>query len=217
MSYAKQSNKFLAARGKPAVKQLTEAQIDTLQELINIGVGRAASLLNEMVNSPIHLEIPLIRVLSAEDLQQELIARFNNDCLATVRLGFTGSIEGSAELVFPTESASALVSVLTGEDIGSPDLDAVKIGTLTEVGNIVINGVMGSLGNLLQQRMNYIIPTYTEDTVENLFTSVDIDDPTIVLAQASFTIEQLQIVGDIILIFELQSFDRLVMALEALV
>jgi chemotaxis protein CheC len=195
------------------MKQLTEEQIDALEELINIGVGRAASLLNDMIGSPIRLEIPFIQVFTIQDLQQELITRFNSDYLATVRLGFTGSINGSAELVFPTESASTLVSVLTGEDLGSPDLDAVKIGTLTEVGNIVINGVMGSLGNLLKQRMNYLLPTYTEDTVENLFATVD-DDSTIVLAQASFTIEQLQLIGDIILIFELQTFDRLIAAIE---
>lgn len=196
------------------MRQLTEEHIDAIQELINIGVGRAASLLNEMVDFPIHLEVPSIQVLTAKDLQQELIARFNSDCLATVRLGFTGTINGSAELVFPTESASTLVSVLTGEDPGSPDLDAVKIGTLTEVGNIAINGVMGSLGNLLKQRMNYSLPTYTEDTVENLFAEVALDDSTIVLAQANFAIEQLQLIGDIILIFELQTFDRLVVAIE---
>lgn len=196
------------------MRQLTERHIDAVQELINIGVGRAASLLNEMINSPIHLEVPFIQVLSAKDLQQELIARFKSDCLATVRLGFTGSINGSAELVFPTESASTLVSVLTGEDPGSPDLDAVKIGTLTEVGNIAINGVMGSLGNLLNQRMNYSLPTYTEDTVKNLFAALPIDDSTIVLAQANFVIEQLQLIGDIILIFELQTFDRLIVAIE---
>ncbi|MGL4619165.1 MAG: hypothetical protein ACRCZS_08915, partial [Chroococcidiopsis sp.] len=138
MSYAKPSDKFLASRGISLVQQLTEDQIDALKELINIGVGRAASLLNEMVGFPIRLEIPFIQVFAVEDLQQELIARFNKNYLATVRLGFTGSINGSAELVFPTESASTLVSVLTGEDLGSPDLDAVKIGTLTEVGNIVI-------------------------------------------------------------------------------
>ncbi|WP_199316757.1 chemotaxis protein CheC [Chroococcidiopsis sp [FACHB-1243]] len=214
MSYAKPSDKFLASRGISLVQQLTEDQIDALKELINIGVGRAASLLNEMVGFPIHLEIPFIQVFAIEDLQQELIARFNQNYLATVRLGFTGSINGSAELVFPTESASTLVSVLTGEDLGSPDLDAVKIGTLTEVGNIVINGVIGSLGNLLKQRMNYLIPTYTEDTVENLFAAVEPDDSTIVLAQASFTIEQLQVIGDLIFIFELQTFDQLIAAIE---
>ena len=32
------------------------------------------------------------------------------------------------------------------------DLDSLRSGTLSEVGNIVINGVMGSIGNILHVR-----------------------------------------------------------------
>lgn len=194
--------------------QLTNEQIDALKELVNIGVGRAASMLNEMVDSRIILEIPYIKILSAADLQQELVQKFNHDCFAAVRQSFTGSFSGVAELVFPTQSASKLVSVLTGENLGSPDLDAVKIGTLSEIGNIVINSVMGSISNVLKQHMNYALPVYLEDTVENLLTSNNISNSTILLAQASFIIEQLEIMGDIVLIFEVNSFDALLTAIE---
>lgn len=194
--------------------QLTNEQIDALKELVNIGVGRAASMLNEMVDSRIILEIPYIKILSAADLQQELVQKFNHDCFAAVRQSFSGSFSGVAELVFPTQSASKLVSVLTGENLGSPDLDAVKIGTLSEIGNIVINSVMGSISNVLKQHMSYALPIYLEDTVENLLTSNNISRSTILLAQASFTIEQLEIMGDIILIFEVNSFDALLHAIE---
>lgn len=193
---------------------LTADQIDALQEIINIGVGRAASMLNEMIESRIILEIPYIKVLNLEELQQELAQRFHEDCFAAVRLGFKGSFCGMAELVFPRESASTLVSVLTGEDIGSPDLDAVKIGTLSEIGNIVINGVMGSISNVLKQHMNYGIPMYLEDTIEHLVLSDYVINQTILLAQTSFTIEQLEIMGDIILIFEMTSFDALLTAIN---
>lgn len=194
--------------------QLTNEQIDALKELVNIGVGRAASMLNEMVDSRIILEIPYIKILSAADLQQELVQKFDHDCFAAVRQSFTGSFSGVAELVFPTQSASKLVSVLTGENLGSPDLDAVKIGTLSEIGNIVINSVMGSISNVLKQHMNYALPIYLEDTVENLLTSNNISNSTILLAQASFIIEQLEIMGDIVLIFEVNSFDALLTAIE---
>lgn len=194
--------------------QLTNEQIDALKELVNIGVGRAASMLNEMVDSRINLEIPYIKILSAADLQQELVQKFNHDCFAAVRQSFSGSFSGVAELVFPTQSASKLVAVLTGENLGSPDLDAVKIGTLSEIGNIVINSVMGSISNVLKQHMSYALPIYLEDTVENLLTSNNISRSTILLAQASFTIEQLEIMGDIILIFEVNSFDALLHAIE---
>lgn len=194
--------------------QLTNEQIDALKELVNIGVGRAASMLNQMVDSRIILEIPYIKILSAADLQQELVQKFDHDCFAAVRQSFTGSFSGVAELVFPTQSASKLVSVLTGENLGSPDLDAVKIGTLSEIGNIVINSVMGSISNVLKQHMNYALPIYLEDTVENLLASNNISNSTILLAQASFIIEQLEIMGDIVLIFEVNSFDALLTAIE---
>jgi chemotaxis protein CheC len=194
--------------------QLTEDQIDALQELVNIGVGRAANMLNEMLETRILLQVPFIKILSPLDLKQELEERFSEDYLAAVRLGFSGSFCGTAELVFPTDSASKLVAVLTGESPGTPDLDAVRIGTLTEVGNIVINGVMGSIGNVLNQQINYTIPVYVEDKIDNLLRSDSQSEVAILLAQARFIIEELQIVGDIILIFEVTAFDALLEAIE---
>ncbi|MFQ4141066.1 chemotaxis protein CheC [Chlorogloeopsis sp. ULAP02] len=193
---------------------VTTDQLDALQELINIGVGRAASLLNEMVDSHINLEIPSVKVLTALDAYQELRTRFHDDSLATVKLGFTGSFYGNAGLIFPTESASTLIALLTGEEAGSPDLDEVKIGTLSEIGNIVINGVMGSISNVLKQHMNYTLPVYLEDTIDNLLLSANVSNSKILLAQARFTIQQLEIIGDIILVFEVGTFDALINAIN---
>lgn len=195
---------------------LTSEQLDALQEIVNIGVGRAAAMLNEMVDARIVLEVPTIQLLSASQLLQEMIKRFNSQSISVVRLGFSGSLSGTAELMFPTDSASVLVAVLTGEDLDSPDLDAVKIGTLSEIGNIVINGVIGSISNILEQRMEYKIPSYCEDTIENLLLSGRnmTDDVVFILAQARFAIEQLEIVGDIILIFEMEAFDNLLKAID---
>ena len=192
---------------------LTAEELHALQELINIGVGRAASLLNEMVDSHIRLKIPVVKVLTANEAYQELTKRFHDETLASVKLRFTGSFYGTASLIFPTDSASTLVAVLTGED-PSADLDAVKIGTLSEIGNIVINGVMGSLSNVLKRHVNYTLPVYLEDTLENLLLSAYESDSKILLAQASFTIERLEIIGDIILIFLVGTFEALINAMK---
>ncbi len=194
---------------------LTVDQLDALQELVNIGVGRAASVLNEMIECHICLQVPFIRVFSQKQMKEELETRLGVSLVSAVRLGFSGSFSGLAQLVFPTDSASKLVALLTNEEVGTADLDAVKIGTLTEVGNIVINGVMGSMSNLLKQHLNYSLPIYLEDTVEHLLTSKQLEsNTTILLAQARFTIEKLQIAGDIILIFKVGSFDALLSAIE---
>lgn len=195
---------------------LTCEQLDALQEIVNIGIGKAAAMLNEMVDARIALEVPTIRLLSANQLRQVMLNRFNSQSISAVRLGFSGSLSGSAQLMFPTDSASVLVAVLTGEDLDSPDLDAVKIGTLSEIGNIVINGVIGSISNILNQRMEYKIPSYYEDIIENLLLSERnmTDDVVFILAQARFAIEKLEIVGDIVLLFEMKTFDNLLKAID---
>lgn len=196
--------------------ELTEDEIDALKELINIGVGNAAGMLNEMIQFPIQLQIPHVELLSARELQSELKKRFGIEILSVVQLGFSGSFSGNAQLLFPTESAANLVSVLTGEDKASPDLDSLKISTLSEVGNMVINGVMGSIGNVLEQPLDYDVPYYAEEEIDELLLGEQLmDSSNVLLAPAHFTIEELQIEGDILLFFEVGSLPVLLRAIAA--
>lgn len=193
---------------------LTVDQIVAIQELVNTGVMRAAIVLNQMLDASIRLQVPYVKIGSPSELQQELEASLGAEQVAVVRQDFFGSFAGIAELAFSTGSASILAAMLTGEEPGTPDLDAVRIGTLSEVGNIVINSVLGSIAHVLKQRPDYALPTYIEDTVENLLTlKKTVCDITILLAQTQFFVEQLQIRGEIILIFEVGSFDVLLNAI----
>lgn len=196
--------------------KLTEEQSDALRELVNIGVGNAAGMLSEMIEFRIQLQIPEVDVVSPLELQEELKQRLGADPLSAVKLGFSGSFAGGAQLVFPTESAATLVSVLTGEDLGNPDLDALKISTLNEVGNIVINGVMGSIGNVLNRPLDYAVPSYAEEQIEHLLpTHKSSDNGAVLLAPARFTIEELHVQGDIVIFFDVGSFEVLLEAIAA--
>ena len=93
---------------------------------------------------PIELDVPVVKVLEPRELPQEL-ENLARDPLAAVQLNFRGPFSGSAALAFPPDSAAKLVAILVGEEPEGADLDAIRVGTLTEVGNIVINGVMGKL------------------------------------------------------------------------
>lgn len=73
---------------------------------------------------------------------------------------------------------------------------------------------MGSLSNVLKQHVNYTLPIYLEDTIENLLLSTYDSDSKILLAQARFIIEELEIIGDIILIFHVGTFDALINAIN---
>ena len=197
---------------------LTVEQQDILTELINIGVGRASGMLNEMLQSHVDLQVPYIQVVPPASIQQEL-AKLNpeSDLISSVQLRFDGSFTGTASLVFPPDSAGKLVDILTGEAFGADDLDEIRVGTLTEVGNIVINGVMGSIANILHERINYSVPTYLEGTVDGLLPHTQQNgDATILIAHTRFKVQKHQIEGNIILFFEVGSFDTLLTAVNAI-
>lgn len=195
--------------------QLTPLQIDALKELINIGIGRAVGSLNQMLQTPIKLRVPDLKLVTAKELLGEM-GEEGHQTLSTVQLPFKGSISGSATLTFPTESAGKLVPAIMGQDYDRADLDSLKIAVLTEIGNIVLNGVMGSLTNILGQQIQYVVPSYSEISIENMVGSTSSDTaPYFLWAQASFVIEGLQVGGDIILMLGLDSLETLVQAVNA--
>jgi chemotaxis protein CheC len=135
--------------------------------------------------------------------------------VSSVQMAFHGSLDGSAFLIFPQASALKLVTLLTGDESRPEDLDSIRSGTLTEVGNILINSVVGTLSNVLGRPLQYSLPVYAEEPVVGLLSAQRREEyPLILLAKTSFVIRQMQIEGNLLLIFELKSFDSLLAALE---
>ncbi len=102
---------------------LTRNQIDALTGLINMSVGRSARMLDEMVNTRVYLQAPPIKVFSPLEAKKEL-ERVGRNQLAAVQLLFKGPFSGTAALVFRHETASKLVSIFTGEGLGTYDPDS---------------------------------------------------------------------------------------------
>ena len=188
----------------------TALQLDALSEIINIGVGRSADVLNTMLNSHIDLQVPFVKILLSDDFRKEIEA-IGSDSLSAVHLAFKGTFSGTAQLIFPAATASKLVMTVTGEEVRSESLDEIRSGTLCEIGNIVLNGLMGSISNVLKMQLKYSVPTYLEGKIGNLTSARGnmSSDTKILLARTHFTIKELKIEGDIIVFFETGALDAL--------
>ena len=193
------------------MKELTSADIDVLTEVINIGVGRAAGSLSDIIGSHVLLKVPHVELLPFSKLQ-EVASRLGHERISSVIQKFQGAFIGSAALVFPPESAARLVSSLTGDDITSPNLDSVRTGTLMEIGNIVINGILGTVGNILKCNLHFSLPEFRDiNKIIELLRNDDLieHEGFIVFAEANFLIKALEVSGFIIILFELDSIDNL--------
>ncbi|BCS52392.1 chemotaxis protein CheX [Geobacter sp. SVR] len=187
---------------------------DALREIINIGVGKAAGMLNGLLNNHITLDVPRVDIIPFRDIDREL-GVVRSTSVSAVRLRFRGPITGVSSLVFPPDSAAKLVDVLVGEESFSDDLDAIKIGTLSEVGNIILNAVMAAFGNILETRLTYSIPSYVEGSVSSVLHMDLEEDAPVLSATTRFIVESDRIEGEIILLFEIGSFDILKRAINA--
>lgn len=189
-------------------------QLDALKEIVNTGVGKAAASLNDMLDSHIELEVPKISVLPC-DATGKTGTGLDSRLLAWVQLDFRGAISGTAALVFPPASAVKLVAALTGMAPDTPGLDGVMAGTLNEVGNIIVNSVIGTMGNILDKPFDYSIPNYLQGDLSDLLQQgMAHGELTVLLVQTHFLIRDLQVEGNIFLIFELGSFDALLSAIN---
>jgi chemotaxis protein CheC len=205
----------LANRAKPQARSLSAAQVDAIQEAINIGVGRAASALNDLVDRPVMLVAPSVELLSFEELPRAFDS-IGTSAVSSVQMGFHGSLEGCAFLIFPQQSAARLVAGLTGDEHTDEDLDSLRSGTLTEVGNVLVNSVLGTLANLLDRPLRYSSPVYEEGSALSLVTTqAHSSEPLLLLVRTGFRIRGMEIEGSLLLLFELSTFDALIAGLQA--
>jgi chemotaxis protein CheC len=197
------------------VKSIEQLDLDALTELINMGVGRAAHALNDLTGSHIHLRVPSLEIFRFGE-SERLSERFGTEPVAAVMQNFFGSYKGRAALIFPTDSAVNLVTGVTGEEPEAEDLDAIQSGTLAEIGNIVINALIGTIGNILGNRLEFDLSEYHRDTIINLIqdSTAQQEQSFILVSEVHFLIEKLDISGHIILTFDIDSLEALFMLID---
>lgn len=197
---------------------LSSKQIDTITEIINIGVGRGSASLSQMIDGEILLNVPYVNVVGFDYVQEEISKLGGGKDVHSVEMRFSGDYEGSANIILPSDSAKLLASLLVHED---PDSDAVKEmqdGLLIEVGNVILNAIIGSFGNIMDSPLDYHMPKSYEGDVNGIYNLLDKTKYNEVLVcRTNFTIEGKNISGDILIMYEMTSFNKLTEVLNKMI
>jgi chemotaxis protein CheC len=188
--------------------QLSELQRDTIIELLNIGMGQAGNSLSQMVNEEVQLSIPIIELLSRQQVSNRLKNELNR--IAVVKQHFNGFFWGDALLLFLPEKSFELVRVLMKDNVPTNMLPQLEPDTLTEVGNIVIGACLSSLANVLTQELTSDLPTFMiGTTLEILDTFVHQTDEIIMFVRMDFALPTKNIDGYVAFVLEIPSVEQL--------
>ena len=140
-----------------AKTELSELELDALTELVNLGVSRAATSLREMVREQVHLSVPSVSLMNREEAIRRL-AGGDADRLVAVHQVFEGDLTGRALLIFPEKRSLELVRAVTGGDLPLEDIIELEQEALAETGNIILNGCLATIANLLERSLKMSLP-----------------------------------------------------------
>lgn len=197
---------------------LNEKQVDTITEIINIGVGKGSASLSQMIDGEILLNVPYVNVITFDDVLTEIKKLGGGKEVHSVEMMFTGEYEGSANVILPGESSNLLASLLIHEDPDSEAIKEMKDGLMIEVGNIILNAIMGSFGNILDAPLDYHMPMSYQGDVQGIYGKLDKEKYNqVLICHTNFSIRGKNISGDILIMYEMNSFDKLTGVLNKMI
>lgn len=195
-------------------KSLSEVQIDAFKEILNIGIGKSADVLYKVTGKKVLLELlQVMQVMSLDDLKKE-ISNSESPNRSSVDMSFEGEFSGTAQLVFSTSDAGKLVSLFIGEDSSELEMNDLMKSTLMEIGNIVLNSLVGTIGNIFKTQINYSMPVYSDQNEMDSNCADKMDNNIMLLAKTNFTICDVNIIGGFVFYLEISSMDRFFQLLE---
>lgn len=147
-----------------SIMNLTELEQDLLLELFNIGVGRAADSLSQMVNQEVVLSVPDVELITIERLSTKL----GSQKISCVTQHINGSFDAQSLLLFPEEASLQIVRLMLGDQLSDETIAELHQEGFSEVGNIVLNACIGSLSHSINEKFTIDLPEYDIGDPHNL-------------------------------------------------
>ncbi|MBW9091661.1 chemotaxis protein CheC [Rhizobium wenxiniae] len=189
---------------------LDELERDALTELVNIGVSRAAASLRKMVHREVLLSVPSVEIVTRKSAAS-LIGQRESESLVAVQQQFEGPFSGRALLIFPQSNGLSLVRAIVGDDMEEAELLDMEDEALAETGNVILNGCLGSMANMLRHGLKMSLPDVRRGDSTLLFEDSDGrgDGGFVLFLYINFSVRERDIRGYIAMIMDLPSLEKL--------
>jgi chemotaxis protein CheC len=127
----------------------------TFSQLAHSGAETAAWSLSELTGIETNVNVTKVELETSADVECE----FRDHDFVSIRIGFSGGLEGRTILAFDRESATNVVeAILPGSNAG----DELATSGLKEVGNIMLGGFIDGWADHLETSIDITTPTYLD-------------------------------------------------------
>ncbi|WP_244834944.1 chemotaxis protein CheC [Clostridium sp. BJN0001] len=196
-----------------------ELLYDILKELFNISVGKAADMLSEITKRKIILNVPNIDIFNTKDeeikINDHLLKRLNGTLMIS-SISFEEKLTGKANLIFPIAKMRNFLNICLSEEeqfSQNDEFTDIDFDIIKEIGNIILNCIIGEIGNYLDIDLTYTLPEVK--VFDNINFSNDIENNKyILLLYITFIIDDTEIEGAVIIDLTLNSLKELLKRID---
>ncbi|WP_457556135.1 chemotaxis protein CheC [Candidatus Pyrohabitans sp.] len=194
---------------------LNELEMDMLREVGSIGASHATNSLAEMTGTKVSIEVPALEIRPVE----QLISREGGEELvAGVYVELEGDVNGVIVLMLDIASALQLVEQITGMPPAGEELTEMEVSVLQEVGNIMASHFSNALADFLGMKIMPMPPALAVDMAAALLDFIMLEQACktgdAILFKTRFIFQPRQISGNIFLMPDPESLDRIVTMLR---
>ncbi|WP_426447060.1 chemotaxis protein CheC [Paenibacillus sp. S-38] len=145
-----------------AFKSFADFQMDVLREVGNIGAGHAATALSKLMDKPVDMLVPKVRMVPFEEVADSVGGA--EAIVIAIFLRVEGETPGNLFFILTLESAKKLLKSLAGIEVVSDEgYTEMEMSALNEIGNIMAGSYLSSLADFTKLNMQPTVPSLAID------------------------------------------------------
>jgi chemotaxis protein CheC len=149
------------------VRTMSQAAIDAMREVANIGAGHAATALSQITGQRIMISVPRINITTLDNIPNTIGGA--EEPVAAVAIRVDGDLTGVTLLVFPQPIALRVAGLMMGKRVAT--LGEIEQSALKEAGNILSGAYLNALAEFLQMRILNSPPILAVDMSDAVLSS----------------------------------------------
>jgi len=194
------------------VNVFSDIEIDALTEVFNVGAGRAALTLSEIIGEEVMLSVPSLKVLSSAEIFPSVLTGKDGK-FATVSQVFSGPFTAEAVLLFTENYALEIVRDMMGSQMSIDDLAEFEQEAMSELGNIILNASLSAMADMFDISLNSSLPSYSISSPQDIadrFVDNGSDDNYVLVLHIDLVLEKHHTEGHLIFLLSSTSLSKLV-------
>lgn len=192
-----------------SIMALTPDQRDALQEITNIGMGRAGASLAGVLDTFVQLSIPRVNIVEVLEISDAIAGMVGKTAIITaIRQSFRGTLQGEGIVIYGQRGCNDLADLMGYGEV--MDRTAEQ-GLLLDVSNMIVGACLSGVADQIDAELSFSAPSIMAEQipVEILLRPADLAWSHALLLEVSFRIQNREFMCHLIVLMLETSTDKL--------